>query len=169
MIVSTALLRVCLSVRQQWFGSLLYVAVTFPCWCPTLPLSLLTASPHRTVPFLPFFFFSSSPTLSRVRRQKHGALLTGSDRFPSTVSSPFLYLATWTLSSHRKWNSCVAPGVALSLLMHCVLLFRLWWGDSDLLVAQYLVSCPTLFALLNFCPPPAIPICPTCSALPTVG
>lgn len=52
------------------------------------------------------------------------------------------------------------------LLMHCVLLLRLWWGDSDLLVAWYLVSCPTS-SPPPFPPskPPPSPHCPYLSHL----
>lgn len=157
MIVSTALLCVCLSVRQQWFGSLLYVAVIPPVDAQHSPCP--SSQPHLTelshLSCIPSSLLFLSNTVSRLRRQKHGALLTASDRFPQ---QPPPSLSTWTLSSNRKWNSCLAPGVALSFLVHCVLLFRLWWGDSDLLVARSLVSCPTLFALvLNSCPPSSYP------------
>lgn len=138
MIVSTALLCVCLSVRQQWFGSLLYVAVIPPVDAQHSPCP--SSQPHLTelshLSCISSSLLFLSNTVSRLRRQKHGALLTASDRFPQQFPPP-----TWTLSSNRKWNSCLAPGVALSFLVHCVLLFRLWWGDSDLLVARSLVSC----------------------------
>lgn len=179
MIVSTALLRVCLSVRPRWLVLCYMWLRSSPVLYPTshpLPSHSLTSQSCPISHLLLLLFCSLlllSNTVSLLRRQKHGAFLTGSDRshYFSTVStnqcpppSPSsAVFFSWTLSSNRKWNSSLAPGVALFLLMHCVLLLRLWWGDSDLSVAWYLVSCPTpLCPPSKLLPPPTVLTFPTC-------
>lgn len=118
-------------------GSLLCVASIYPC------LPHITPSPFlrpQTCPLLSPFL--SSP----LTRQKHGAFLTGSDRPqsstistsqpPPTTTTTTLFYSFFFLNtfSNRKWFPPVAPGVALSLLMRCVLLLGSRWGDSELLV-----------------------------------
>lgn len=117
----------CMSVCPSTVvGSLLYVAAISPVFCPTShPFSLLHSLTSLICPIslsscsFPLFLSYNSVCLSR--RQKHGAFLTGSDRSHPQQSMPHP-LSSWTLSSNRKWYSSLAPGVALFLLMHCVLL-----------------------------------------------
>ena len=105
----------------------------------------------KNCPISPVFLllFSSSQTLSHVRRQKHGALLTG--LIGSLNSSlPF------SLSEHSPHTGSGIPVLRLVLpcLFSCLVSFYLdsvW--VTDLLVVRYLVSCPTLSTLfLNFWP-----------------
>lgn len=108
MIVSTALLCVCLSVRQQWFGSLLYVAVIPPVDAQHSPCP--SSQPHLTelshLSCISSSLLFLSNTVSRLRRQKHGALLTASDRFPQQFPPPFsLYLNT-LLKQEVEFLSC---------------------------------------------------------------
>lgn len=139
MIVSTALLRVCLSVRPRWLV-LCYMwlrssPVLHPTSHPVPSLSLTSQNcPISHVFLLLLSSLLLSNAVSPLRRQKHGAFLTGFRLVPLFLNSlhqsipphpPSSAVFSWTLSSNRKWNSSIAPGVALFLLMHCVLLLRL--------------------------------------------
>lgn len=147
MIVSTALLRVCLSVRPRWLVL-----------CSMWLRSPLFITPHHSSPpptvfdiyaLCSFCLFSIFNSVSLLRRQKHGAFLTGSDR-----SQPHRKKTLQTGSGPRL------SGVGLSLTMHCVFLTGLWWGDSDLSVVWYLMFCPT-FSL-----PSLLLISASCPTLP---
>jgi len=73
MIVSTALLRVCLSVSPRWsILCYMWLPLVFPCFVPHI-LPFLTTPALWSVPSLLRLCFS-------LRRQKHGAFLTRSDR-----------------------------------------------------------------------------------------
>lgn len=114
MIVSTALLCVCLSVRQQWFGSLLYVAVIPPVDAQHHPCP--SSQPHLTelshLSCISSSLLFPSNTVSHVRRQQHGALLTASDRFPQQFPPPL------SLPKHSPQT-----GSGIPVLRRCCLVF----------------------------------------------
>lgn len=159
-----ACVSVCLSTVV---GSLLYVAAIYPCFLPHIapsPLSQPRLSELSHLSVLRSLSSFSSLTLSLfLRRQKHGAFLTGSDRShfplpppPSTISTnqcppPFfrcLFFLNTLLKQEVVLLSCAW---CCLVFFSCIVSFllRFWWGDSDLSVAWYLVSCPT--------PPPLPP------------
>lgn len=171
-----ACVSVCLSTVV---GSLLYVAAIYPCFLPHIapsPLSQPRLSELSHLSVLRSLSSFSSLTLSLfLRRQKHGAFLTGSDRShfplpppPSTISTnqcpppSSAVSSSWTLSSNRKWCSSLAPGVAL-FSSHALCPFY-WDSGGVTLISRWLgIWCPApphpLSLLLNLSPPPTVPTC----------
>lgn len=178
----------CLSVCPSTVvGSLLYVAAIVPCFLPHItpsPLSqphlsdlshpsLVSSSPRCSslLLFLPFcFLLFSSLTLSLCREDRsmvHSWLVLIGPTPPQQsppISAPLLcclFFLNTLLKQEVVLLSCAWCCLVSS---HALCLFlRLWWGDSDLSVAWYLVSCPTPCpSFLTSALPPTVPTFLTC-------
>lgn len=175
-----ACVSVCLSTVV---GSLLYVAAIYPCFLPHIapsPLSQPRLSELSHLSVLRSLSSFSSLTLSLfLRRQKHGAFLTGSDRShfplpppPSTISTnqcppPLLPLSL--LPEHSPQTGSGAPLLRLVLpcflLMHCVLFTEIlvgWLWSLGGLVSGVLPHPTPSPSFLTSAPPQLFPPVPTC-------
>lgn len=136
MIVSTSLLRVCLSVRPRWFGFLCCIWLQVSLYLFMIPL-------HTSSPPIPDYLSTlwSSP-VSRVQRLKHGAFLTGSDRSRPSVSSTNQYLPLLSLLSNHFFR----------LEVRCSVSFYLDFGGMTLLVVWHRSLLPSaLSPLFSLC------------------
>lgn len=152
-----------------------------PVFTPHHTVCLLTTSPLWSVSCL-LFSLLSSKSVSRLRRQEHGAFLTSSNRSHPTPqqSSPIsplslfccLFFMNALLKQEMVLLSSVVPGFGLFLLMHCALLWGPRWGDWSL--SSLVSTVPTKLqhpfsALSNPLTPLSPPFLPvwTVSCLPT--
>lgn len=139
-----------------------------PVFTPHHTVCLLTTSPLWSVSCL-LFSLLSSKSVSRLRRQEHGAFLTSSNRSHPTPqqSSPIsplslfccLFFMNALLKQEMVLLSSVVPGFGLFLLMHCALLWGPRWGDWSL---GSLVSTVPTKLQHPFSSHPTVPTFPTC-------